>query len=84
MHKAAGGFGGLNVYRRSVIPIPYPNPDGDFTLLIGDWYKSSHKVLSQSLDSGKSIGFPDGLLINGQVRSTFTGDQGRFCVLNYA
>ncbi|CAL5187932.1 unnamed protein product [Lathyrus oleraceus] len=77
MHKAAGGFGGLNVYRRSVIPIPYPNPDGDFTLLIGDWYKTSHKVLSQSLDSGKSIGFPDGLLINGQVRSTFTGDQGK-------
>lgn len=44
MHRAAGGFGGLNVYRRSVIPIPYPNPDGDFTLLIGDWYKTSHKV----------------------------------------
>ncbi|XP_058777945.1 L-ascorbate oxidase homolog [Vicia villosa] len=77
MHKAAGGFGGLNVYRRSVIPIPYPNPDGDFTLLIGDWYKTGHKVLSQSLDSGKSIGFPDGLLINGQVHSTFTGNQGK-------
>ncbi|XP_027193036.1 L-ascorbate oxidase homolog [Cicer arietinum] len=77
MHKASGGFGGLNVYHRSVIPIPYPNPDGDFTLLIGDWYKTSHKILSQSLDSGKSIGFPDGLLINGQVHSTFTGDQGK-------
>lgn len=77
MHKAAGGFGGLNVYRRSVIPIPYPNPDGDFTLLIGDWYKASHKVLRQSLDLGKSPGFPDGLLINGQVHSTFTGNQGK-------
>lgn len=77
MHKAAGGFGGLNVYRRSVIPIPYPNPDGDFTLLIGDWYKTSHKVLRQSLDLGKSLGFPDGLLINGQVHSTFTGNQGK-------
>ncbi|WJX60825.1 hypothetical protein P8452_45983 [Trifolium repens] len=77
MHKAAGGFGGLNVYHRSVIPIPYSNPDGDFTLLIGDWYKTNHKTLSQSLDSGKSLGFPDGLLINGQVHSTFTGNQGK-------
>lgn len=40
--------------------------------------------MSQSLDSGKSIGFPDGLLINGQVHSTFTGDQGNFYILNYA
>ncbi|CAJ2646260.1 unnamed protein product [Trifolium pratense] len=77
LHKAAGGFGGLNVYHRSVIPIPYSNPDGDFTLLIGDWYKTNHKTLSQSLDSGKSLGFPDGLLINGQVHSTFTGNQGK-------
>jgi len=44
LHKAAGGFGGLNVYHRSVIPIPYANPDGDFTLLVGDWYKTNHKV----------------------------------------
>ncbi|KAK7318241.1 hypothetical protein RJT34_02940 [Clitoria ternatea] len=50
MHKAAGGFGALNVYHRSVIPIPYPNPDGDFTLLIGDWYKTNHKNLYDSLN----------------------------------
>ncbi|ESW28835.1 hypothetical protein PHAVU_002G021900 [Phaseolus vulgaris] len=77
LHKAAGGFGGLNVYHRSVIPIPYQNPDGDFTLLIGDWYKTNHKTLRQTLDSGKSIGLPDGLLINGQPHSTFTGNQGK-------
>ncbi|KAJ1419100.1 Multicopper oxidase, type 1 [Sesbania bispinosa] len=77
LHKASGGFGGLNVYHRSVIPIPYPNPDGDFTLLIGDWYKTSHKILSQSLDSGKSLAFPDGLLINGQAHSTFSANQGK-------
>ncbi|XP_061340811.1 L-ascorbate oxidase homolog isoform X2 [Gastrolobium bilobum] len=77
LHKASGGFGGLNVYHRSVIPIPYPNPDGDFTLLIGDWYKTNHKTLRQSLDSGKSLAFPDGLLVNGQAHSTFTGDQGK-------
>ncbi|KAI4327495.1 hypothetical protein L6164_019947 [Bauhinia variegata] len=76
-HKAAGGFGALNVYHRSVIPIPYPNPDGDFSLLIGDWYKTNHKALRQSLDSGRSLAFPDGLLINGQTRTTYTGDQGK-------
>ncbi|KAG5069861.1 hypothetical protein JHK85_002238 [Glycine max] len=77
LHKAAGGFGALNVYHRSVIPIPYPNPDGDFTLLVGDWYKTNHKTLRQTLDSGKSLAFPDGLLINGQAHSTFTGNQGK-------
>lgn len=44
LHRAAGGFGALNVYSRPRIPIPYPNPDGDFTLLIGDWHKPNFKV----------------------------------------
>ena len=44
LHRAAGGFGALNVYSRPRIPIPYPNPAGDFTLLIGDWYKTNYKV----------------------------------------
>ncbi|EXC24855.1 L-ascorbate oxidase-like protein [Morus notabilis] len=76
-HKAAGGFGAFNIYQRPRIPIPYSWPDGDFTLLIGDWYKTSHKALQGSLDSGKSLPFPDGILINGQVTTTFTGDQGK-------
>ncbi|KAJ0040817.1 hypothetical protein Pint_28125 [Pistacia integerrima] len=58
------------------IPIPYPTPNGDFTLLIGDWFKTNHKTLQQTLDSGKSLPFPDGVLINGQAHTTFTGDQG--------
>ncbi|XP_044511456.1 L-ascorbate oxidase homolog [Mangifera indica] len=77
MHRAAGGYGGLNVYQRPGISIPYPIPDGDFTLLIGDWFKTDHKTLQQTLDSGKSLPFPDGLLINGQANTTFTGDQGK-------
>ncbi|MBA0599510.1 hypothetical protein Gorai_005727, partial [Gossypium raimondii] len=60
-----------------VIPIPYGYPAGDFTLLIGDWYKTSHKTLQQSLDSGKPLPFPDGVLINGQTQSTFSGEQGK-------
>lgn len=44
MHKAAGGFGAINVYARPRIPVPYAIPAADFNLLIGDWYKSNHKV----------------------------------------
>ncbi|XAR57827.1 L-ascorbate oxidase [Bertholletia excelsa] len=77
MHRAAGGFGALNIYARSVIPVPYPLPAEDFTLLIGDWYKANHKALQGYLDSGKSLPFPDGILINGQTQSTFNGDQGK-------
>lgn len=47
MHRAAGGFGALNVHSRSVIPVPYAKPAGDFSLLIGDWFKTSHKVRIQ-------------------------------------
>ncbi|KAK8637370.1 hypothetical protein V6N13_064792 [Hibiscus sabdariffa] len=56
--------------------LPVEKPDGDFTLLIGDWYKTSHKTLQQSLDSGMPLPFPDGVLINGQTQTTFSGDQG--------
>ncbi|KAL6526188.1 hypothetical protein OROMI_029828 [Orobanche minor] len=79
MHRSAGGFGALNVYARSVIPVPYLKPDGDFSLVIGDWYKADHKGLRKVLDSGKALPFPDGVLINGQGqgRFSFSGDQGK-------
>ncbi|PKI78431.1 hypothetical protein CRG98_001177 [Punica granatum] len=77
MHRAAGGFGAINVYQRPRIPVPYPFPDGDFTLLIGDWFKTNHKTLQLALDSGKSLPFPDGVLINGQSKPTFSGDPGK-------
>ena len=35
------------------------------------------QALRESLDSGKSLAFPDGLLINGQTHSTINGDQGQ-------
>ncbi|XP_061363417.1 L-ascorbate oxidase homolog [Gastrolobium bilobum] len=78
IHKAAGGFGGFNIAQRIVIPIPYPAPDGEFTLLIGDWYKTNHKVLRRLLDAGRSLPFPDALLINGQKDvAVFTGEAGK-------
>ncbi|PIA56107.1 hypothetical protein AQUCO_00700456v1 [Aquilegia coerulea] len=78
MHKAAGGFGGLNIYQRPMIPSPFDHPAADYTLLIGDWYKTNHKVLQQTLDSGTTISFPHGILINGSPRSSsFIGDPGK-------
>ncbi|GER35686.1 SKU5-like protein, partial [Striga asiatica] len=79
MHRAAGGFGALNVYARSVIPVPYATPAGDYSLLVGDWYKAGHKAsgLQQILDSGKPLPSPDGILINGQGHSSFSGNQGK-------
>lgn len=78
LHKAAGGFGGFNIAQRSVIPIPYPTPDGEFTLLVGDWYKADHKVLRQNLDGGIPFPHPNALLINGVSNtSVLTGEAGK-------
>ncbi|KAG9440742.1 hypothetical protein H6P81_020907 [Aristolochia fimbriata] len=77
MHRVSGGYGALNVYKRSVIPIPYAIPTGDFTLLVGDWFKADHKTLRKTLDSGRYLPFPDAILMNGQKSSYFTGDQGK-------
>ncbi|KAF7847787.1 hypothetical protein BT93_L2575 [Corymbia citriodora subsp. variegata] len=78
LQRADGGFGALNIAQRSVIPIPYPTPFGEFTLLVGDWYKSDHKALQQSLDAGKPLPNPDGILINGRPNGfIFTGQGGQ-------
>lgn len=66
MHRAAGGFGGLRVNSRLLIPVPFADPEDDYTVLIGDWYTKSHTVLKKFLDSGRSLGRPDGVLMNGQ------------------
>lgn len=42
--RAIGGFGGIIVNNRDVIPLPFGLPDGDITLFIGDWYSKSLKV----------------------------------------
>ncbi|XWS45323.1 hypothetical protein CRYUN_Cryun15aG0126600 [Craigia yunnanensis] len=78
MHRAAGGFGAINVNQRSVISIPYPAPAGEFTVIVGDWYKAGDKALHKGLDSGLALPLPYGLLINGgRKSSTFTGQKGK-------
>ncbi|KAG8476601.1 hypothetical protein CXB51_033453 [Gossypium anomalum] len=63
---AAGGFGGFIINNRDIIPIPFGTPDGDITILIGDWYTRNHTALRKALDAGKDLGMPDGVLINGK------------------
>ncbi|XP_043706086.1 L-ascorbate oxidase homolog [Telopea speciosissima] len=69
MQRAAGGFGGLRVNSRLLIPVPYLDPEDDYTVLIGDWYTKSHTALKQVLDSGKTIGKPNGVLMNGKNKA---------------
>lgn len=64
--RASGGFGGFIINNRAVIPIPFATPDGDITILIGDWYTRNHTALRKTLDAGKDLGMPDGVLINGK------------------
>lgn len=78
MHRAAGGFGGLRINSRLLIPVPYPDPEDDYTVLIGDWYSKSHTQLKGFLDSGRPLGRPDGVLINGKSRKSKDKDKPLF------
>ncbi|KAK8520523.1 hypothetical protein V6N12_004458 [Hibiscus sabdariffa] len=78
MHRAAGGFGGLAVNSRPLIPVPYDEPADDYTVLIGDWYTKSHKELRGFLDSGRPLGRPDGVLINGKAGKVGTKQEPLF------
>ncbi|KAH9694482.1 multicopper oxidase [Citrus sinensis] len=77
--KAAGGFGGIRILSRPLIPVPFPEPAGDFTVLIGDWYKANHNKLKSVLDRGHRLPSPDGILINGHGSNgaSFTVEQGK-------
>ncbi|RYR00905.1 hypothetical protein Ahy_B06g079788 [Arachis hypogaea] len=78
-HKAAGGFGGIRILSRPRIPVPFPDPAGDYTVLIGDWYKANHTDLQRQLDSGRKLALPDGILINGRGDNgaSFNVEQGK-------
>ncbi|XP_021756514.1 L-ascorbate oxidase homolog [Chenopodium quinoa] len=77
-HKAAGAFGGIRILSRPRIPVPFPDPAGDYTVLIGDWYKSNHTDLQKTLDNGHKLPNPDGILINGRGSgATINVEQGK-------
>ncbi|KAG2332994.1 hypothetical protein Bca52824_004174 [Brassica carinata] len=64
--RASGGFGPIVVDNQDRIPLPFTKPDGEISFLIGDWYTQNHTVLRSILDSGRELGMPDGVLINGK------------------
>lgn len=43
--KAAGGYGPIRINNREIILIPFDQPEGDFDVLIGDWYNADYKVV---------------------------------------
>ncbi|KAJ6708082.1 MULTI-COPPER OXIDASE [Salix viminalis] len=54
------------ILSRPLIPVPFPEPADDFTVLIGDWYKANHTALKAILDRGHKLPSPDGILVNGR------------------
>ncbi|KAL7124440.1 hypothetical protein ABFS83_14G048700 [Erythranthe nasuta] len=69
LQRASGGMGMLKVHSRELIPVPFDMPADEFAVLFGDWYNKGHKTLKRILDSGRSIGKPDGIQINGKSSS---------------
>ncbi|CAA7042591.1 unnamed protein product [Microthlaspi erraticum] len=65
LQKAAGGYGAIRVYSPELVPVPFPRPDDEYDILIGDWFRSNHRDLRASLDNGLSLATPDGILFNG-------------------
>ncbi|KAL9689032.1 hypothetical protein QQ045_033461 [Rhodiola kirilowii] len=66
--KSAGGFGSIRVNNRIVIAVPFPKPDAEFDLLIGDWTSDSYKDTRANLGFKKmaSNTIPDAILMNGK------------------
>ena len=56
-HKAAGGFGAIRINSRPRIPVPFPTPADEYTVLIGDWYNTTHKVYIAACTYGFSTWF---------------------------
>ncbi|KAJ9553721.1 hypothetical protein OSB04_017766 [Centaurea solstitialis] len=63
--KLAGGFGPIRVNNRIVINVPFPKPEAEFDLLIGDWVFKDYKVVRLGL--GESVDLPDMILMNGKA-----------------
>ncbi|CAN4113816.1 unnamed protein product [Withania somnifera] len=66
MHRAAGGFGPINVHSRNLIPVPFDRPAFEYDVFVGDWYNKGYKSLKKILDGGRTFGRPDGIHINGK------------------
>ncbi|XP_016515836.1 L-ascorbate oxidase homolog [Nicotiana tabacum] len=66
LHRATGGYGPISIHSRLLIPVPFDSPEEEFSVFVSDWYTKSHKTLRSILDEGRSIGRPEGIIINGK------------------
>ncbi|XP_060675790.1 monocopper oxidase-like protein SKU5 [Ziziphus jujuba] len=67
--KAAGGYGPIRVNNRVVIDVPFPKPEAEFDLLIGDWYFSSYKWIRSAVQNNSITAYyspPNTILMNGK------------------
>ncbi|KAL3338294.1 hypothetical protein AABB24_030439 [Solanum stoloniferum] len=81
LHRAVGGYGPITIYSRALIPVPFDTPADDFTVLVSDWYSKSHKALKDLLDTGRSLGSPDGIVINGKSGKGDGKDEAMFTMV---
>jgi len=44
LQKAAGGYGAIRIYPPELVPVPFPKPDEEYDILIGDWFYLDHTV----------------------------------------
>ncbi|XP_020079721.1 monocopper oxidase-like protein SKS1 isoform X2 [Ananas comosus] len=66
--KAAGGFGPIRVNNRNVIAVPFPKPEAEFDLLVGDWHNVPYKAVRQIVSSKHFSLIPARyILINGKA-----------------
>ncbi|KAL2548903.1 Monocopper oxidase-like protein SKU5 [Forsythia ovata] len=64
-HKVSGGYGAIRVNNRNVILVPFPKPEAEFDLLIGDWFEADYKAIRSVVQ--ENWVFPDVMLMNGKA-----------------
>lgn len=79
--RAAGGYGMLTVHSRDLIPVPFPWPEEEYVVMAGDWYTTSHATLKKSLDEGRTLGRPQGVIINGKYGKGDGSDEPMFTMI---
>ncbi|KAH6760423.1 hypothetical protein C2S51_017372 [Perilla frutescens var. frutescens] len=63
-HKSGGGYGPIRVNNRNVILVPFPKPEAEFDLLIGDWLQDDYMNARIMIQENQV--YPSVILMNGK------------------
>ncbi|KAL1532120.1 monocopper oxidase-like protein SKS1 [Salvia divinorum] len=66
--KSSGGYGPIRVNNRNVILVPFPKPEAEFDLLVGDWMDDYYKNTRITLQENSNRTYPNVMLMNGKGR----------------